>query len=355
MEGLKKIKNVLVSVYHKDGLGDLVQLLHELGAEFVSTGGTAGFLKNLGLKVTEVEKLTSYPEILGGRVKTLHPAIFGGILARSESISDQNELSEFSIHPIDLVIVDLYPFESTVLSGASGSEIIEKIDIGGISLIRAAAKNYHDVAIVSAMEQYQMVYNWLLDQNGELALAQRSELAAEAFGVSSYYDSAIYNYFQKNTSAKKQLRITQKKSNALRYGENPHQKGWFHGNLAECFEKISGKDISYNNLLDIDAAISLINDFDEPTCIIIKHNNACGAASRDNLTEAWEAALSGDPVSAFGGVIVFNRTIDVATAKAINAIFFEDQPDKFVVLFYLLLLIYFFIIFFFLNMKIEEL
>jgi phosphoribosylaminoimidazolecarboxamide formyltransferase / IMP cyclohydrolase len=323
MKGLKKIKTVLVSVFHKDGLGDLIQLLHSQGAEFVSTGGTAGFLNNLGIQVKDVEKLTGYPEILGGRVKTLHPAIFGGILARAEHEGDQAELSKFSIETFDLVIVDLYPFEQTVMSGATQQEIIEKIDIGGISLIRAAAKNYNDVAILSSMDQYQEVYNLLQDQNGHLTLEQRAELAFEAFGVSSYYDSAICNYFQQKTNSKRQLRITERKSISLRYGENPHQKGWFHGNLSECFEKLGGKEISYNNLLDIDAAINLINDFDEPTCAIIKHNNACGAASGPNIIEAWEAALAGDPVSAFGGVIIFNRPMDVATAQAVNSIFFE--------------------------------
>lgn len=323
MEGLKKIKTVLVSVFHKDGLGDLVQLLKEFGAEFISTGGTSGFLKNQGIEVTEVEKLTGYPEILGGRVKTLHPAIFGGILSRSENEIDLNEMKKFSIEAIDLVIVDLYPFEQTLASGGSHEDIIEKIDIGGISLIRAAAKNYQEVAIVSSVEQYQEIYNQLLEQQGSLSLAQRSVLAAEAFAVSSHYDTAIFNYLQKRSQSKKQLRISEKKSVTLRYGENPHQKGWFHGNLSECFDKITGKEISYNNLLDIDAAMHLINDFEEPTCAIIKHNNACGAASKNTLKEAWDAALAGDPVSAFGGIIVFNRPLDLETATAVNSIFFE--------------------------------
>jgi phosphoribosylaminoimidazolecarboxamide formyltransferase/IMP cyclohydrolase len=323
MKGLKKIKTVLVSVFHKDGLSDLVQLLNEQGAEFISTGGTSGFLKGMGITVREVEKITGFPEILGGRVKTLHPAIFGGILARGDHETDQQELSQFSIEAVDLVIVDLYPFEQTVMAGAGHEDIIEKIDIGGISLIRAAAKNYSDVAIVSSMDQYQEIYNLLLEQSGSLTLDQRATLAAEAFGVSSYYDSAIFNYLQKNSSAKRQLRVAEKSSISLRYGENPHQKGWFHGDLSTCFDKITGKEISYNNLLDIDAAIHLINDFEEPTCAIIKHNNACGAASRQNLKEAWEAALAGDSVSAFGGVIIFNRVLDVATAQAVNSIFFE--------------------------------
>lgn len=323
MKGLKKIKTVLLSVFHKDGLSDLVQLLNEQGAEFISTGGTSGFLKGMGITVREVEKITGFPEILGGRVKTLHPAIFGGILARGDHETDQQELSQFSIEAVDLVIVDLYPFEQTVMAGAGHEDIIEKIDIGGISLIRAAAKNYSDVAIVSSMDQYQEIYNLLLEQSGSLTLDQRATLAAEAFGVSSYYDSAIFNYLQKNSSAKRQLRVAEKSSISLRYGENPHQNGWFHGDLSTCFDKITGKEISYNNLLDIDAAIHLINDFEEPTCAIIKHNNACGAASRQNLKEAWEAALAGDSVSAFGGVIIFNRVLDVATAQAVNSIFFE--------------------------------
>jgi phosphoribosylaminoimidazolecarboxamide formyltransferase / IMP cyclohydrolase len=323
MNGLKKIKTVLVSVFHKDGISDLIQLLNEQGATFISTGGTSGFLKNMGIEVTEVEKITGFPEILGGRVKTLHPAIFGGILARGDHGTDQEELSRFSIDSVDLVIVDLYPFEQTVMAGAGHEDIIEKIDIGGISLIRAAAKNYSDVAIISSMDQYKEIYNLVLDQQGSLTLEQRAALAAEAFGVSSYYDSAIFNYLQKKSNTKRQLRIAEKESISLRYGENPHQKGWFHGNLASCFDKIAGKEISYNNLLDIDAAIHLINDFEEPTCAIIKHNNACGAASRPNLKEAWEAALAGDAVSAFGGVIIFNRTLDVPTAHAVNSIFFE--------------------------------
>lgn len=323
MEGLKKIKTVLVSVFHKDGLGDLVQLLKEFGAEFISTGGTSGFLKNQGITVREVENITGYPEILGGRVKTLHPAVFGGILGRSENESDRGEMTKFSIDAIDLVIVDLYPFEQTLASGAGHEDIIEKIDIGGISLIRAAAKNHHDVAVISSMEQYQEIYQLLQDQNGSLNLAQRSQLAAEAFATSSHYDSAIFNYLQERAHSKKQLRVSEQHSIPLRYGENPHQKGWFHGNLSACFDKVSGKEISYNNLLDIDAAIQLINDFDEPTCAIIKHNNACGAASKETLKGAWEAALAGDPVSAFGGVIIFNRPLDIDTAQAVNSIFFE--------------------------------
>jgi len=317
----KKIKNALISVYHKDRLDEIVNLLEELDIKIYSTGGTYDFIKNLGLEVNTVESLTDYPSILGGRVKTLHPKVFGGILARRELQDDLDQLSSYDIPEFDLVIVDLYPFEETVASGASEQEIIEKIDIGGISLIRAAGKNFKDVLIVPSSNQYDDLITLLKDQQGVSSLDDRKTFARYAFDVSSHYDAAIFNYFDEGKGTAFKRSIIQ--PNPLRYGENPHQAGNFYGRLNEVFEQLHGKAISYNNLVDIDAAISLINEFAEPTFAVLKHTNACGVASRDNLTEAWKDALAGDPVSAFGGVIISNRNIDKETAEEINKIFLE--------------------------------
>lgn len=318
---MKKIKNALISVYYKDGLDEIVKELNKLGVTIFSTGGTQEFIENLGVSVVPVETLTSYPSILGGRVKTLHPKIFGGILGRRELHNDIAQLEEYQIPEIDLVIVDLYPFEETVASGASEAEIIEKIDIGGISLIRAAAKNFNDVLIVASKSDYGFLLNLLKEKQGFSDLADRHYLATKAFNVSSHYDTAIFNYFSKGKEPVFKQSIQQ--VYPLRYGENPHQKGSFFGNLNAMFDKLHGKELSYNNLLDIDAAVNLMAEFSEPTVAILKHNNACGVASRNNIFEAWKDALAGDPVSAFGGIIITNQKIDVQTANAINEIFFE--------------------------------
>lgn len=317
----KTIKRALISVYHKDNLELIVEKLHDEGVEILSTGGTQQFIESLNIPCKAVEDLTSYPSILGGRVKTLHPKVFGGILCRRDNANDQQQIEQYEIPEIDLVIVDLYPFEDTVASGASHQDIIEKIDIGGISLIRAAAKNYKDVLIVASKQQYQPLLNILNDKGAESSLDERLWFAKEAFAVSSQYDSAIFNYFDADN--KSAFRMAANSSKTLRYGENPHQKGFFFGNFDEMFEQLHGKEISYNNLLDIDAAVNLINDFDDITVAILKHNNACGLASRSNLTQAWKDALAGDPVSAFGGIIIANAVIDKATAEEINKIFFE--------------------------------
>ncbi len=317
----KKIKSALISVFHKEGLDEIIKTLNQLDVQLYSTGGTQAFIEDLGVKVTAVEDITGYPSILGGRVKTLHPKVFGGILARRENESDKQQLQEFAIPEFDLVIVDLYPFEATVASGAQEQDIIEKIDIGGISLIRAAAKNFKDVVIVPSQAQYDVLYKILTDNKGATTLAERKAFAKAAFAVSSRYDSAIFNYFDNDEG--NALRFSQDNIKTLRYGENPHQQGKFYGNLDEVFEQIHGKEISYNNLLDIDAAINLIGDFDETTFAILKHNNACGLASREDLTEAWKDALAADPVSAFGGILIANKEIDLATAEEINKIFFE--------------------------------
>ncbi len=318
----KKIKNALVSVFHKDNLEPIIKKLNELGVTIYSTGGTQSFIEELNIPVTAVETLTSYPSILGGRVKTLHPKIFGGILSRRELHSDLAQLEEFEIPEIDLVIVDLYPFEDTVSSGAPEQDIIEKIDIGGISLIRAAAKNFKDVLIVSSRNQYDFMLNLLNTKNGNSDLDDRKHLAKLAFNESSHYDTAIFNWFNNNGDDYFKQSITQ--SQTLRYGENPHQQGTFFGDLDAMFEKLHGKELSYNNLLDVDAAVSLIAEFpNKPTFAVLKHNNACGLASRDTLLEAWNAALAADPVSAFGGVLITNKKIDVATAEEINKLFCE--------------------------------
>ncbi len=321
MSNSKKIKSALISVFHKDGLDDIVRSLNKLGVKIYSTGGTQKFVESLDVPVTAVEDITGYPSILGGRVKTLHPGVFGGILARRDNAQDMEQLRTFKINEIDLVIVDLYPFEDTVASGADHQSIIEKIDIGGISLIRAAAKNYKDVVIVASKAQYAQLATLLNEKNGETDEEDRYDLARQAFGVSSHYDSAIFGYFD----AEKQegLRATADGKMHLRYGENPHQQGAFYGNFTDMFEQIHGKEISYNNLLDIDAAVGLINDFTDTTVAILKHNNACGVAIRPTLLEAWKDALAGDPESAFGGIVITNRNVDKATADEMNKIFFE--------------------------------
>jgi phosphoribosylaminoimidazolecarboxamide formyltransferase/IMP cyclohydrolase len=317
----KQISCALISVYHKDNLDGILTRLHQLGVSLISTGGTADFIESLSLPVQRVELLTGYPSILGGRVKTLHPKIFGGILARRDNESDLESLKAWDIPEIDLVIVDLYPFEQTVASGAPLPEIIEKIDIGGISLIRAAAKNYEDVLIVPSRAYYPKLISLLEEKSGISTLADRYEFAASAFAVSSGYDSAISNYLGGDHPMN--FRTAAGPGNTLRYGENPHQKGIFYGNLDQIFEQIHGKEISYNNLLDIDAAVSLIDEFEETTFGILKHNNACGIASDSSLTDAWKKALAADPVSAFGGILIANKTIDEVTAGEINSLFFE--------------------------------
>ena len=323
MSNLKKIDSALVSVYYKDNLEPIIRKLNSLGVTIYSTGGTLSFIEKLGVPVKSVEGLTSYPEILGGRVKTLHPKIFGGILGRRDLESDVAQMEKHEIPNIDLVIVDLYPFEETLNSGASEEDIIEKIDIGGISLIRAAAKNFNDVVIVSSRNDYPSLNDLLESKNGYSDLSDRKTYAAKAFAMSSHYDAAIFNYF--NTT--EQLPILKHSINngsTLRYGENPHQKGVFYGDLNAMFEKLNGKELSYNNLLDVDAAVNLIADFtDEPTFAILKHNNACGIASRSTILEAYTDALAGDPVSAFGGILISNTEIDFETAESINKLFCE--------------------------------
>lgn len=316
-----QIHTALISVYHKDGLEEILKTLNDLDVKFLSTGGTREFIQSLGYECSAVENLTGYPSILGGRVKTLHPNVFGGILYRREKEADVKQVKSYNIPPIDLVIVDLYPFEETLASGATDEEIIEKIDIGGISLIRAAAKNYQDVIIVPSKKQYPHLLELLKSKEGRSDIEDRKWFAKEAFGVSSHYDSAIYNYFSGEELS--DLRLSVDNSIQLRYGENPHQQGYFYGDLDKVFEQLHGKEISYNNLLDIEAAISLISDFEETSVAILKHNNACGVASRNTVKEAWNAALAADPVSAFGGIVITNRTVDIEAAQAINEIFFE--------------------------------
>lgn len=321
MNSSKKIKSALISVFYKENLEEIVNKLHDLGIQLYSTGGTKDFIEKQGVPVSTVESLTSYPSILGGRVKTLHPKVFGGILSRRDNSSDVEQLAEYEIPEIDLVIVDLYPFEETLASGASEAAIIEKIDIGGISLIRAAAKNFKDVMVVSSRDQYADLLALLESKGGETSIEDRRSYAGEAFNISSHYDSAIYNYF--DGDANTALKVSHQESRTLRYGENPHQVGKYFGNFEELFDQLHGREISYNNLLDIDAAVGLINDFEETTFAILKHNNACGIASRNNLTEAWKDALAGDPISAFGGILVTNKVIDAATAREMSKIFFE--------------------------------
>ncbi|MEM9820340.1 MAG: bifunctional phosphoribosylaminoimidazolecarboxamide formyltransferase/IMP cyclohydrolase [Bacteroidota bacterium] len=319
----KKIKSALVSVFSKEGLDDIVKELDQQDVKLYSTGGTKRFIENLGIAVEAVENVTSYPSILDGRVKTLHPKVFGGLLARREE-GHLAELAEYDIPEIDLVIVDLYPFEATLAQTNEEAEIIEKIDIGGISLIRAAAKNYRDVVVVPSKAEYGMLLELLKDKQGFTDLGDRKELARRAFKVSSNYDVAIFNYFS-DGSDDLVFKQSIHQARVLRYGENPHQKGVFYGNFEEMFEKLNGKAISYNNLVDIDAAVNLMAEFKDaaPTFAVLKHTNACGTATRPTVLEAWKAALAGDSISAFGGILICNRTIDLATAEAIDKIFYE--------------------------------
>lgn len=321
MNATKQIKRALVSVYYKEGLDDIIKKLHEEGVGFISTGGTQSFIESLGIPCEAVEDLTGYPSILGGRVKTLHPKVFGGILTRRDNDQDNAQIREYDIPEIDLVIVDLYPFEETVASGADDQAIIEKIDIGGISLIRAAAKNYKDVIIVASKAQYTPLMNLLNEKGASSSLEDRRWFAKEAFAVSSGYDSAIFNYFDQQQNS--HFRSAVDSPMSLRYGENPHQAATFFGDFPAMFEQLHGKEISYNNLLDIDAAVNLIDEFDELTFAILKHNNACGIASRPTVTEAWKDALAGDPVSAFGGILITNTPVTREAAEEIHKIFFE--------------------------------
>jgi phosphoribosylaminoimidazolecarboxamide formyltransferase/IMP cyclohydrolase len=321
MNDLKKIKTALISVYYKDGLEDIIQEMNRLGILIYSTGGTKSFIEGQGVSVISVEDLTSYPSILGGRVKTLHPKVFGGILARRDDSQDLAQLNQYQIPEIDLVIVDLYPFEETMRSGASPQGIIEKIDIGGISLIRAAAKNFKEVVVISNKNQYPKLLDILRNNNGETSIGQRKRFAGDAFNISSSYDMAIYGFFAGDEP--EHFKLSNGPIHKLRYGENPHQAGYFYGNFENLFEQLHGKEISYNNLLDIEAAIQLISEFNETTFAILKHNNACGLASRPKLVDAWKDALAGDPVSAFGGILICNAVIDKETAEEANKIFCE--------------------------------
>ncbi|WP_435264144.1 bifunctional phosphoribosylaminoimidazolecarboxamide formyltransferase/IMP cyclohydrolase [Tenacibaculum sp. nBUS_03] len=324
MNNTKAIKSALISVFHKDGLEPIVKKLNELNVTIYSTGGTEKFIKDLGIKVIPVEDVTSYPSILGGRVKTLHPKVFGGILNRQDHEGDVAEMEEYQIPQLDLVIVDLYPFEKTVASGAPEQDIIEKIDIGGISLIRAAAKNFKDTVIVSSMEQYDDFLSIITNNDGKTSISERKQFSAKAFNISSHYDTAIFNYF--NTDHEEAaLKISETEGKILRYGENPHQKGFFFGNLDAMFDKLHGKELSYNNLLDVDAAVNLMSEFkgEAPTFAVLKHNNACGFAQRETIHQAYLDALAGDPVSAFGGILISNTEIDKVTAEEIHKLFCE--------------------------------
>jgi len=324
MSELKQAKSALISVFSKDGLEPIVKKLDDLGITIYSTGGTEKFIKDLGIDVIAVEDVTSYPSILGGRVKTLHPKVFGGILNRQDHDGDVKELEQFEIPQIDIVIVDLYPFEKTVASGASEQDIIEKIDIGGISLIRAAAKNFKDVTCVSSVDDYQEFLDLLNEKNGETTMADRKRFATKAFNISSHYDTAIFNYFNQENEVNS-FKQSELQGKELRYGENPHQKGTFFGDFDAVFDKLHGKELSYNNLLDVDAAVNLMNEFkgEAPTFAILKHNNACGIAQRDTVQKAYIDALAGDPVSAFGGILISNVEIDAETAEEIHKLFCE--------------------------------
>ena len=324
MSNTKKIGSALISVFSKDGLAPLVKKLHEHNVTIYSTGGTEKFITDLGIPVVAVEDVTSYPSILGGRVKTLHPKVFGGILNRQDHEGDIKEMKEYDIPQLDLVIVDLYPFEKTVASGASEEDIIEKIDIGGISLIRAAAKNFKDTLCVSSMDDYAEVLAIIKKNNGSTEIEDRKRFAAKSFAVSSHYDTAIFNYFNVAQEIPA-LKISDHKGQVLRYGENPHQRGFFYGDFDAMFEKLHGKELSYNNLLDVDAAVHLISEFqgEAPTFAVLKHNNACGFAQRDTMHQAYVDALAGDPTSAFGGVLIANGTIDKDTAEEIHKLFCE--------------------------------
>jgi len=326
---MKKVKSALISVFHKEGLAPIAEYLNELGVTIYSTGGTQTYLEGLGLKPIAIESVTSYPSIFGGRVKTLHPKVFGGILQRQELEADRQQAQEYEIPALDMVIVDLYPFEDTLAKGVSHAEVIEKIDIGGISLIRAAAKNYNDVFVVSSREQYSEVLKILQETKGLTSDSHRLRFAAKAFDISSHYDTAIFQYMnskQAEADQEPHLKMSIRKGRTLRYGENPHQKGTFYGNLEELFEQLNGKALSYNNLVDVDAAVDLISDFpasNAPAFAILKHNNACGAALGSSCVEAYQKALQGDPVSAFGGVLITNVPVDLAAAEAMNSLFFE--------------------------------
>jgi len=320
----KTISSALISVFSKDGLEPIVKKLDAQGVTIYSTGGTQKFINDLGIEVVAVENITDYPSILGGRVKTLHPKIFGGILNRQDNASDVEEMESFNIPQIDLVIVDLYPFEKTVSSGASHQDIIEKIDIGGISLIRAAAKNFKDVLCVSSVDDYAELLKLISKDNGVVSYEDRQRFATKSFNISSHYDSAIFNYFNQNND-EVVLKLSEQNGKILRYGENPHQEGFFFGDFEAMFDKLHGKALSYNNLLDVDAAVNLMNEFlgEAPTFAILKHNNACGLAQRETLHQAYIDALAGDPVSAFGGVLICNTEIDLATAEEIHKLFCE--------------------------------
>ncbi len=324
MSTYKTAKSALISVFHKDGLEPIVKKLNELNITIYSTGGTQKFINDLGIDVVPVEDLTSYPSILGGRVKTLHPKVFGGILSRRDNSSDVEQLTEFEIPEIDIVIVDLYPFEKTVESGASEQEIIEKIDIGGISLIRAAAKNFKDVICVASVDDYTEFLNVITEGNGKTTIENRKAFASKSFNISSNYDTAIFNYFNADHKIPA-LKISETEGQVLRYGENPHQKGFFFGNLEAMFDVLHGKELSYNNLLDVDAAVNLMGEFinNEPTFAILKHNNACGIATRKTIKQAYIDALAGDPTSAFGGILISNCEIDAETAEEIHTLFCE--------------------------------
>ena len=319
-----QLRSALLSVYHKDGLDNIVDGLHRLGVTLYATGGTFDFIKERGIPVIPVEDITGYPSILGGRVKTLHPGVFGGILAKRNDQVHQEEMKKHQIPFIDLVVVDLYPFEDTVKAGGTAEAIIEKIDIGGISLIRGAAKNFNDVLIIPSVKDYSLLLDVIENHNGNTSLEIRRNQAQKAFGVSSHYDGAINSWFTHGKLMDDQIQVPKNwESRALRYGENPHQKAMFHGNMDEVFTQLHGKELSYNNLLDVDAAIALFKDFSEPSVAVIKHNNACGLASDSNLLTAWEKAFAGDPVSAFGGILVANREITLEVAEAMNSLFFE--------------------------------
>ncbi|GAA4032590.1 bifunctional phosphoribosylaminoimidazolecarboxamide formyltransferase/IMP cyclohydrolase [Hymenobacter glaciei] len=322
----RPIRAALLSVYHKDRLAPLVQVLRQHGVTLYSTGGTQKFLEDEGAEVTAVEDLTGFPEVFGGRVKTLHPKVFGGILHRRHDVGDLAEAEHHAIPPIDLVVVDLYPFEETVASGAEEQDVIEKIDIGGISLLRAAAKNYRDVLVVSSRDQYAAVTELLTAKNGATDLEDRRHYAAAAFATTSHYDTEIFGYLSQGTEvAGSALRLSQQPGTPLRYGENPHQAGTFYGDLSALFDQLHGKQLSYNNLVDVDAAVALMAEFTDgaPACAILKHTNACGVAQAATLREAYLNALSCDPTSAFGGVIIVNKEVDAATAAELNQLFFE--------------------------------
>lgn len=318
----RQIKSALISVFYKDGLEPIVRKLNELGVQLYSTGGTQSFIEQLGIPCMAVESVTSYPSILGGRVKTLHPKVFGGILARRDFEEDQKHVAEYEIPLLDLVIVDLYPFEDTVKSTTDEKAIIEKIDIGGVSLIRAAGKNHKDVCIVASRHQYSELLGILESQNGETTLEDRRRFAAAAFTECAHYDVAIAEYFNR-TADSNNFQLSFANKQPLRYGENPHQPAAFYGDINSLFDKLNGKELSYNNLVDVDAACQIISEFKNPAFAIIKHTNVCGVAERSDVTSAWTAALAGDPESAFGGVLVTNQPVDAAVAQKINELFFE--------------------------------